>query len=155
VALPVVNKMGSPVGLVVREPLFLKLSSEFGYALYCEKPIERLMDSNPVIVEATDSLERVSRACLERPPFRVYDPFLVTKSGKYSGLGTVHELFRKTSELQILFATYANPLTGYPETSRFTTRSTEGFKGALGMWLSMRTSTTSKPTTTVMGYPWG
>ena len=114
VALPVVNPTGSPVGLVVREPLFLKLSSEFGYALYCEKPIERLMDPNPVIVEATDSLERVSRACLERPPFRVYDPFLVTTSGKYSGLGTVHELFRKTSELQILFATYANPLTGLP-----------------------------------------
>lgn len=113
-ALPVVNQMGSPVGLVVREPLFLRLSSEFGYALYCEKPIERLMDPNPVIVEGTDSLERVSRACLERPPFRAYDPFIVTVSGKYSGLGTVHELFRKTSELQILFATYANPLTGLP-----------------------------------------
>lgn len=113
-ALPVVTPEGIPKGLVVRESFFRQLSRKFGYDLYGEKPIERLMDSNPVIVEKAESLERISRACLERPPFKVYDPFIVVESGKYSGLGTVYELFKKTSELQILYATYANPLTGLP-----------------------------------------
>jgi diguanylate cyclase (GGDEF)-like protein len=113
-ALPVVTAKGTPKGLVVRELFFRQLSRKFGYDLYGEKPIEKLMDSNPVIMEKGESLERTSRACLERPPFKVYDPFIIVQSGKYVGLGTVYELFRKTSELQILYATYANPLTGLP-----------------------------------------
>jgi len=113
-ALPIVSSADIPVGLVMRERLFLKTSSKFGYALYSERPIEQVMDSKPVIIEIDDSLEKVSKLCLDRPAYKVYDAFIVVSNGLYVGMGTVYSLFKKTSELQLQYATYANPLTGLP-----------------------------------------
>ncbi|MFP8966607.1 GGDEF domain-containing protein [Pokkaliibacter sp. CJK22405] len=112
-ALPVVQQ-GKPVGLVKRTVLMETFSTQYGRALYENKPVKRFMDSTPLIVEASLPLEKVSQALTEAVKVDIGDSFIITEKGYYSGLGSVRDVLRKMTDLQVQHARYANPLTQLP-----------------------------------------
>jgi len=103
-----------PVGLVMRDKLFNQLASQFGFAIYNERPISLVMDRQPLIVEDDTPVELVSQTALSRPNQKVYDSIIVTKNGIYMGIASVRSLLDIITNMQIEAARFANPLTGLP-----------------------------------------
>jgi EAL domain-containing protein (putative c-di-GMP-specific phosphodiesterase class I)/GGDEF domain-containing protein len=103
-----------PVGLVMRDKLFNQLATQFGFAIYNERPIALVMDKQPFIVEVDTPVELVSQTALSRPNHKVYDSIIVIKNGIYLGLVSFRSLLDKITGMQIKAARFANPLTGLP-----------------------------------------
>jgi diguanylate cyclase (GGDEF)-like protein len=112
-SLPVV-KDGVPVGIVHRHELLQLLASRFGRDLHGRAPISQFMDSRPLIVEKDMPVEKLSHLITDEAELHAVQDFLVTDQGRYLGVGTLIDLLREVTELQIRHARYANPLTMLP-----------------------------------------
>lgn len=112
-ALPVVDD-GRPVGLLKRHEVLEFFARPFSKELYRHRPCTVLMDDAPLVVEATLSLQELSQRVTAAERRYLADGFIITRYGRYQGVGTGHDLMRAITELQIRAARYANPLTQLP-----------------------------------------
>ncbi|MDN5312650.1 MAG: hypothetical protein PWQ68_1623 [Thermoanaerobacteraceae bacterium] len=103
-----------PIGLVMREKLYSRLGTQFGYAVFMGRPIKLVMDKSPLIVETDCPLSEVSQKAMERNLANIYDCIIVTKNGDYFGIVTIRNLLDKFTKLQIEQAKNLNPLTNLP-----------------------------------------
>ncbi|MDT8902157.1 GGDEF domain-containing protein [Anaeroselena agilis] len=110
----VVVEEGKPVGLVMKNELYYRLGSQYGVPLYYKRPIRRLMDAHPLVVDYGLSLETVSRQAMAREEAKLYDLIIVTREGRYWGTVSIIDLLRHITDRQIRCAANANPLTGLP-----------------------------------------
>lgn len=111
--LPVV-KDNRPVGLLMKNKLFASLATQYGVAVYMNRPISLLMERKPLIVDYYTPLERVSKSAVARTNDNIYDYIIVAKDEEYYGTITVKRLLEKTSQLELNRAKHSNPLTGLP-----------------------------------------
>lgn len=111
-ALPVVEDR-RPVGIIQKNKLFYKLGQPYGYALFSNKPVARIMDT-PLVFEFHTPLESVAQKVLERNEKSVYDAVLVSKNGAYEGIVEIYQLLSGITAQKIQMAIQANPLTGLP-----------------------------------------
>lgn len=111
--LPVVEN-NRLVGLVMKEKFYSKLGTQYGFALYVNRPISLLMDKRPLTVDYETTIDIVSRQAMTRSEENLYDYIIVTKDDKYYGIVTVKDLLEKTTELEINYARHLNPLSGLP-----------------------------------------
>ncbi len=111
--LPVVEK-GKPLGLVRRMDFLNLFLSRYGRALYGKKPIRLLMDAKPLMVEHDTPVSEVSQKLTEHNQGNAPPDFLVTRNGRYLGVGSMVDLLREVTVLQLQMARYANPLSGLP-----------------------------------------
>jgi len=109
-----VVKNNKPVGLVMRDALNFQLSSQYGASLYYGRPIRIIMDEQPLIVDSGCSLEQVAELARNRAQAKEYDLIIVTDNGEYRGTISVMDLLSSITDLRIMLATNANPLTGLP-----------------------------------------
>ncbi|MTV47587.1 EAL domain-containing protein [Heliobacillus mobilis] len=107
-----------PVGLVMREKMYYHLGNQYGVALYSERPISLVMDQDPLIVDASMRLEKVSQMATSRPFQRLYDHIIVTDENRCLGVVTVRSLLDQMTKIQMEYALTANPLTGLPGNPR-------------------------------------
>ena len=110
----VVVENNRPVGLVMRDALNFQLSSQYGVSLYYGRPIRIIMDEQPLVVDVGCSLEQVSEMARNRAQAKQYDLIIVTDSGEYQGIVSVMDLLASITDLRIMLATNANPLTRLP-----------------------------------------
>jgi len=103
-----------PVGIVVREKLALKLSGNYGYALYQNKPISKIMDNDFLTVDHNTPVSVVSSMAMSRSNSKLYDFIVVTENDRYVGTVTIKDLLKKTTEIEISAARHQNPLSGLP-----------------------------------------
>lgn len=103
-----------PCGLIMRDKLFHHLASQHGFALYSKRPIKILMDSQPLVVDQSLSIEKVAQLAMARNPQRLYDCVIVTDKEKNIGIICVRNLLDFINNKQIDLARNANPLTGLP-----------------------------------------
>jgi len=87
-----------PIGLVNRHKLTLRLADRFGRPLFERKPITRLMDPAPLIVEADQSIDALSQLILDERPAALMQGFIITREGRYLGIGTALSLFQANME---------------------------------------------------------
>ncbi|MGZ9583219.1 methyl-accepting chemotaxis protein [Paenibacillus marinisediminis] len=84
--LVVVDEREYPQGIVMRERYYETMSKRFSPALFHEKPITRLMETDMLQVEygigTSELLDRVSL----RPEERMYDSVIVTRQGRLYGI---------------------------------------------------------------------
>lgn len=99
-SVPVVH-YSEPVGIVHRYQLMDIFFSPYGRDLYGRKPIERFMDKRPVIVEYDLPVAVVSQHLTQNLSSPLVQEFIITKQGLYEGMGTVLDLLKKITELQI------------------------------------------------------
>ncbi len=111
--LPVVDDEDRPVGILERNDFFLKMAAEFGRAIYAERPIERLMDSAPLVVDASLPLAQFTTEALSDRPSELLRGFIVHDDGRYLGVGTVMALLHAANRAFVQLAHY-DPLTGLP-----------------------------------------
>ncbi|MBF0481488.1 MAG: EAL domain-containing protein [Desulfovibrionaceae bacterium] len=110
----VVLKGVRPAGLIMSHHLNKLLSSQYGASLYAKRDASRIMDREPLIVDAMEPVENVSKAAMSREKFKVYDHIVVTKNGEFTGTVTVQKMLDSLARLQVELAKGANPLTGLP-----------------------------------------
>ena len=103
-----------PVGLVMKNRLYFHLGSYYGVSLYHKRPVELVMDSIPLIVNADLPLEAVSKIAMSREESNLYDLIIVVKDGQYVGVVSIMKLLNHITQLQVLCAHNSNPLTGLP-----------------------------------------
>ena len=111
-ALPVVDN-GMPLGVVTRHDLLELFSARYRRELHGRKPIRSFVPRT-VIVEESVSLDETSRLMTEDGEQELAQVFIVTREGRYLGLGQTRRLLRRMAEVQLVHARHSNPLTLLP-----------------------------------------
>lgn len=113
-SIPVVNDLHAPVGIVRRTGLMQLFLKRYGRELHGRKPIDILMETNPLVFDTNMLLEEVSLQLTTNFNLAPENDFIICEKGIYRGMGKIMELLAKITELQVRNARYANPLTLIP-----------------------------------------
>jgi signal transduction histidine kinase/CheY-like chemotaxis protein len=97
--IPVVDD-GRPVGLIERNAFLLKIAGAFGHALYANRPVTQIMDAEPAVVEAGVSIDVFCDVMLKAGAGGLMRGFIVTRDGRYHGVGTVVSLLQAINDRQ-------------------------------------------------------
>ncbi|MEJ2480443.1 MAG: EAL and GGDEF domain-containing protein [Acidihalobacter sp.] len=113
-SVPVVDD-GRPVGMVWRHLLMDFYARRYVRELYARKPVSEIMGRQPLTVCLDTPLERNSQLVTSQLEADWDNDFIIVDAdGRYLGVGTVIDLLRRVTELQVRYARYANPLTQLP-----------------------------------------
>lgn len=102
------------LGLVERKTLTDLFSSRFGRELNAKKSIARFVEKQSLIVSTNTPLEMISKMITERTASNAQGVFVVTDNSSYFGLGYFIDLLRAITEIKMMLAQEANPLTDLP-----------------------------------------
>lgn len=103
-----------PLGIVRRADLMNLFATPFGRSLHSRRKILDLA-AEPLIAEQNLPLEDLSTRITGTAGYSEDNDFIVVdEDHRYLGIGTLMDLLRRITELQIRRARYANPLTGLP-----------------------------------------
>ncbi|MBF0143407.1 MAG: EAL domain-containing protein, partial [Magnetococcales bacterium] len=111
--IPVIQQ-GEPVGLINRHAFMERLARPFHHDLYGRKPCSLLMEKNPHVVGLEIAVQELSQEILAVSSRAMASGYIVVDKGHYIGVGTVQELLRVLTEMQLQGARHANPLTLLP-----------------------------------------
>ncbi|HEY0600691.1 response regulator [Brevundimonas sp.] len=89
-----------PIGLIERNSFLLKIAGAFGHALYAQRPVIHVMDPEPAVVEAGVAVDTFCDALLKSGPGALMRGFIVTRNGRYHGVGTAVSLLQAVNETQ-------------------------------------------------------
>jgi EAL domain-containing protein (putative c-di-GMP-specific phosphodiesterase class I)/GGDEF domain-containing protein len=109
-----VVKDGRPIGLINRRLVNERMAQPFARELLARKSCTALMNHTPLVCDEQRSLESLAEVLRGEDQSYLSDGFIVTRDGRYRGLGTGESLVRRVSELRIDAARHANPLTFLP-----------------------------------------
>lgn len=110
----VVTDNREPIGLVMKEKLHQMLSGQFGLPLYWNRPVGKIMDAHPMIVDEEVPIDQVSQMAMAREPDKLYDAVIVTRNGIVSGIVFIRAMLEWVTRTRVESAQWANPLTGLP-----------------------------------------
>jgi diguanylate cyclase (GGDEF)-like protein len=97
-ALAVVDRAGRPIGVLNRFRFLEALSRPFGRDLYVGRSVESFMERTPLVVDELTPLDVVADLLADDTTKYIFDGFLVTRSGRYLGIGTGFGLMRRLTE---------------------------------------------------------
>jgi diguanylate cyclase (GGDEF)-like protein len=103
-----------PVGLLMRERLFQQLAGQYGFSLFWHRTVDQVMDSQPLMVEETASVEQVSLLATSRSIHNLYDLVIITRDGRMGGVASIRSILEAITNIRMETARVANPLTGLP-----------------------------------------
>ena len=112
-AVAVVEK-DMPIGIIHRPALLDRFISLYGRELHGRKPCRDLMETDPLIVDKATRMSELSELVVNKGKTAFTQGFIITDEGRYLGLGSGFDLMREVTEMQIVAARYANPLSGLP-----------------------------------------
>lgn len=102
-----------PCGIITRSSLIDRFARPFRRELYGKRPCTMFMDP-PVLVDEAQSVQEVAQMIGNQRGTAVCDTFVITRAGRYLGVGFLRELMAIITDMQIRAARYANPLTQLP-----------------------------------------
>lgn len=105
---------GKPIGILTKKSMALTLSGRYGFTLYQNKPISKIMDHEFLSVDYRMPISIVAELAMDRPQDKLYDFVVVTKDDQYHGSVTIKRMLQKVTELEVSSAKQQNPLTGLP-----------------------------------------
>jgi len=109
-----VVKEERPLGMIARYDMIDNMARPYRHELYGRKPCTRFMDADPLVVDLRLSLPELSEILVQSHPRHLISGFIITDDGHYLGIGSVQDLVREVTAMQIEAAKYANPLSQLP-----------------------------------------
>jgi signal transduction histidine kinase/ActR/RegA family two-component response regulator len=103
----VVDADGRPVGLIERNAFALKMAGQYGRSLYAGRPVTLLMDAEPRVVDGETSIQAFAADSLLLRPHDLLGGFIVTRDGRYAGVGSALSLLQAQNTIIRLHATEA------------------------------------------------
>ena len=85
---------GRPIGLIERNAFSLKMAAQYGRSLYAGRPVTMLMDTHPRIVDGAVSTQAFTQDSLLENPSDLLRGFIVTREGRYAGVGSALSLLQ-------------------------------------------------------------
>lgn len=113
-ALPVIDEANQVKGMLWRNEFMALYASRFGRELYGRKAIQSFMDKHPIVVETSLPLKKLSYQITSQQSQQQRSLFIITENNRYRGVGSLMELLRRITDMQITTARHANPLSGLP-----------------------------------------
>ncbi len=101
-------------GLIMKDKFYAKLGTQYGFALFLNRPVALIMDKRPLSVDCNTTIDVVSKMAMARKDDKLYDYVIVTQDSRYYGIVTIKDLLEKTTEMEVNYATHLNPLSGLP-----------------------------------------
>lgn len=98
-SLPVVE-LQHPLGLINRHLFLSQMSRPFFRELYDRKSCIAFMDKMPLVIAAESSLENVAQQMVASGDKSLTDGFILTRQGKYIGIGLGIDLIKMVSDQQ-------------------------------------------------------
>jgi serine phosphatase RsbU (regulator of sigma subunit) len=89
-----------PIGLINRDIFLSKMSKPFHRELYDKKSCIAFMDKEPLIVDADMSIEALTFKTVEVGEKALVDGFIVTRDGRFVGVGNGLQLLSIVAEMQ-------------------------------------------------------
>ena len=89
-----------PVGLISSLHLERMLARQYGVALFYDKPLFRIMDSDPLIIDAGVSIEVGAALAMRREKTKVFDHLIVTRDGLLVGVVAVPRMLETLAVLE-------------------------------------------------------
>jgi serine phosphatase RsbU (regulator of sigma subunit) len=97
--LPVVAEQ-RPIGMVKRHVFLSELAKPFHKEVYERKSCVAFMDHEPLIVDATATIQEISFAIVESGGKALTDGFLIVRDGRFIGVGSGLDLMRMVANQQ-------------------------------------------------------
>jgi signal transduction histidine kinase/DNA-binding response OmpR family regulator len=89
-----------PLGLISSLHLDRILSNRFGVALYYPKPVSRVMDTNPLSLDATTPIEVAASLAMQREKAKIFDHIIVTRNDSLIGVVPVPKMLETLAALE-------------------------------------------------------
>jgi serine phosphatase RsbU (regulator of sigma subunit) len=89
-----------PIGLINRNIFLSQMSKPFHRELYDKKSCIAFMDKEPLVVDAQMSIEELTFKTVESGEKALADGFVVTRNGRFAGLGSGLELMAVVAAMQ-------------------------------------------------------
>jgi signal transduction histidine kinase len=83
-----------PVGLIDRLGFMSRFASRYGREIYAGKPITRLMDPAPLVVESTTPVDAVANLIFADRPGALTTGFILVRDGTFDGVATGIDLLQ-------------------------------------------------------------
>jgi methyl-accepting chemotaxis protein len=96
----VTGQAGEPLGLIMRNRFYHYLSQRFGSELYYNKPVTKLMDADPLIIDIAMEPTSLIGQALSRDEATLYNCVIVTEGLKLAGVLTMGDLLRISRDIQ-------------------------------------------------------
>jgi len=103
-----------PIGLISRYDMVDNMARSYRHELYGRKSCARFMDAEPLVVDVRMHLADLSEMLVNAHPRHLISGFIICSEGRYVGIGSVQDLMREVTAMQMEAAKYANPLTQLP-----------------------------------------
>jgi EAL domain-containing protein (putative c-di-GMP-specific phosphodiesterase class I)/GGDEF domain-containing protein len=113
-AVAVIDEAGRPIALVDRSQFIARWAKPFFNDLYGRRACTLFANSTPLIVDADTGIEALTSILTSTDQRYLREGFIITRRGRYLGLGTGEQLVRSVTEARIEAARHANPLTFLP-----------------------------------------
>jgi len=105
---------GTPLGMISRYDMIDNMARPYRHELYGRKSCTRFMDAQPLIVDLHLHLADLSDLLVQAHPRHLITGFVICDQGAYLGIGSVQDLVREVTVMQLEAARYANPLSQLP-----------------------------------------
>lgn len=103
-----------PIGVITRNALYKRISGQYGYILYANKPVRNIMDTDFMHVDCLATIDVVGKNAMQRDYDKIYDFIVVTRDDQFQGTVTVKDLMEKLIEIEFVYAKHLNPLSELP-----------------------------------------
>ena len=97
--LPVTDQ-GRPIGLINRSIFLSQMSKPYHRELYSRKSCIAFMDKEPLVVDATTSIDALTLRTVEYGEKALTEGFIVAREGQFIGLGHGLQLMRVVADMQ-------------------------------------------------------
>ncbi|KAF0221220.1 MAG: two-component system sensor-response regulator hybrid [Rhodospirillaceae bacterium] len=97
-ALCVADEAGAIVGLLGRRLCESILSKPLMLDLYSNRPVDRIMHPNPLVVDLTASIDTIAERIAELNPEALTDGFIVADRGVYVGVASAQDLLLRSAQ---------------------------------------------------------
>ncbi|MBI1199198.1 MAG: response regulator [Phenylobacterium sp.] len=106
-AIAIVDDDGRPLGLVERNSFLVRMAAQHGHALWSRRPISAVMQTDPLVAEGDLTVEQFCGEVLEERPSELLHGFIVTRNGRYAGVGAMLALLQASAAAATLHASQA------------------------------------------------
>ena len=89
------------VGFMTRTALNVTLGGRYGFTLNSKSPIREIMKTDFLKVDCIVPVDEASKLAMQRPFERLYNPIVIERDGKYSGIVTVKDLLDTCMKLAL------------------------------------------------------